>query len=571
VRKKLFYIILTVIIAVNSTFASGKKPFPKNDFGLPFAGSNEIIGTYCELRPNHFHGGLDIRTGGVIGRPVLSVGDGYVSRINISTIGYGKAIYITHPNGYTSVYAHLSEFPASIQWFITKSQYQNQQYEIEIFPEADLIKVKRGETIAYSGNSGASQGPHLHFEIRETKSEAPVNPLLFGVTMEDHIAPSIFDVFLYKRDSLEKVYNGHFPSISLPTSSVQIIKKGKKKKKIFVPVGKHSIAFGSYAFGATMRDYATSMSDNNGVNYVQLYLNDQLIYDCKLEEFMFSQMRMHNNYIDFKRMKQSGTKMHKLFKDNGSTLEFWNESPTDGWFTIDDTIAYHFRIVAKDVYGHSTEKKITLYGSPNGRNVISYIQHNKSASLCYANKDNLISVNQDFKIGVPKNALYSDYQLGYQKNYGINYTIGNTLVPLDKKIDLHFRLSNEFVKYANKFTVFSADGRSYGTELKNQNWAVASVKEFGTYHIVLDTIKPNITPVAINKNGYFSFQVSDGTSGIKDFDFYINGQWVLLEYDIGFIHGRIPNQLISGKHSIELIVRDNRLNEKKFTKIITVP
>jgi hypothetical protein len=320
-----------------------------------------------------------------------------------------------------------------------------------------------------------------------------------------------------------------------------------------------------------MRDYATSMGDNNGVNYVQLYLNDQLIYDCRLEQFMFSQMRMHNNYIDFKRMKQAGTKMHKLFKDNGSTLEFWNESPTNGWFTIDDTIAYNFRIVAKDVYGHSTEKKITLYGSPNGRNVISYIQHSKSASLCYANKDNLIAVNQDFKIGIPKNALYSDYHLGYQKNYGINYTIGNTLVPLDKKIDLHFRLSNEMVKYANKFTVFSADGRSYGTELRNQNWAVASVKEFGTYHIILDTIKPNITPVAINRNGYFSFQVSDGTSGIKDFDFYINGQWVLLEYDIGFIHGRIPNQLISGKHSIELIVRDNRLNEKKFTKIITVP
>jgi hypothetical protein len=145
------------------------------------------------------------------------------------------------------------------------------------------------------------------------------------------------------------------------------------------------------------------------------------------------------------------------------------------------------------------------------------------------------------------------------------------LVPLDKKIDLHFRISNEMVKYANKYTVFSADGRSYGTELRNQNWAVASVKEFGTYHIILDTIKPNITPIAINRNGYFSFQVSDGTSGIKDFDFYINGQWVLLEYDIGFIHGRIPNQLISGKHSIELIVRDNRLNEKRFTRIITVP
>lgn len=570
-KGKILNILFIFCCAVSFVHAADKKPYPKNDFGLPFQGNLEIIGTFCELRPNHFHGGLDIRTGGKIGRPVISVGDGYVSRINISTIGYGKAIYITHPNGYTSVYAHLSEFPASIQWFITKNQYLQQQYEIEIYPEADVLKVKRGELIALSGNSGASQGPHLHFEIRETKTEAPVNPLLFGIKMDDHLAPSVFDVFLYKKDTLEKQYNGHFPSISLATSSVQMVKKGKKKKRIVVPVGKHNIAFGTYAFGATMRDYASSLGDNNGVNYIQLYLNDQLIYDCKLEQFMFSQMRMHNNYIDFKRFKQNGSKLHKLFKDNGSILDFWSDSPTDGWFTIDDTIAYNFKIVVKDVYGNSSVKKISLFGSPNGRNVMTYIQHNSQSHLCYANKDNLITVNQDFKIGIPKNALYSDYRISYQKNYGINYTIGNTLVPLDKKIDLHFRISNEFVKYANKFTVLSADGRSYGTELKNQNWVVASVKEFGTYHIVLDTIKPNITPITLNKNGYFSFQVSDATSGIKDFDFYINGQWVLLEYTPGSIHGRIPTLLPSGKHSIELIVRDSRLNEKKYTKIISVP
>lgn len=548
------------------------QPYPQKDFINPVIGPMEIIGTFCELRPNHFHGGLDIRTNGQIGRPIIAIGDGYISRINISTVGYGKALYITHPNGYTSVYAHLNHFPEKLKWYIEKNQYHLKKFEVELYPEMELIQVKKGEVIAYSGNTGGSQGPHLHFEIRETKTEAPINPLLFGLKMTDYLPPAISNIYLYKKDTAFKTVNGHYPSRELNMYQTTFIKKGKKKVKVVKEIKQFDLAFGEYSFGAYMRDFATSKGDNNGVNYIQLYKDSQLIYDCQIEKFLFSTTRMHNCYIDYHKQINSGIKIHKLFIDNGNLLEFYEKSPSNGWFTINDTMPHEFKIIAKDVNGNRTIKILIIKGNEmNGTKVESNIWLNKQAKYCKADRNNQFFIENKFRITIPENSLYDNYRLNFYKNYGDNITVGNRQVPLDKKMNIAIKLNENQLKISNKLVWCYENGKSFGGSLEN-GWFSAQVKELGSYYLTTDSIKPSITPLVLNKNRYFAFKISDNLSGIKAFDFYINDEWVLLDYESksALVFGYIPNSLEKGINTIKLIVTDERGNKKEFNKSIII-
>ena len=195
--RLLFSLFLIVIIAFSFT-ESGKRSYPQNYFRSPVDHHIKLSGTFGELRPNHLHAGIDIKAkNGKIGQPLYATADGYVSRIKVQSGGYGNVLYINHPNGYTSVYAHLHEFPKAIAKYVKEFQYRRQSFEVEIFPEAERFRFKQGEVVGKLGLSGRSFGPHLHFEIRDTKTEKPINPLLFGIQVADNIAPKLHKLKAY--------------------------------------------------------------------------------------------------------------------------------------------------------------------------------------------------------------------------------------------------------------------------------------------------------------------------------------------------------------------------------------
>ena len=276
-------------------------------FANPVKGYVTCVGSFAELRRNHFHGGLDIRTGGKIGVPLYAAADGFISRINISAWGYGNCLYIDHPVGYTTVYAHINNFSPKIDSWVTAVQYLEELSEIEVYPKKDVIPVKKGELIAYSGNSGGSTGPHLHFEVRKTDTEAPTNPLLFNMDITEKLGPKFLSCYMYPFSTELVQTLGYLPYTYLG-----------------IPNGiTRTVAPGKYAFSARIRDYFQSYGENMGINYLEMLQDDSTIFKMSMEQFTFDQTRALNSIIDYGMYKKTGLMAYRYFRDNGNQLPWY--------------------------------------------------------------------------------------------------------------------------------------------------------------------------------------------------------------------------------------------------------
>ncbi|MBT8223201.1 MAG: M23 family metallopeptidase, partial [Eudoraea sp.] len=322
-------IFTVVLLLLAGPMLLGQSPYPTDVFRPPLDIPLILAGTFGELRSNHFHSGIDIKTQQRQGLPVYAIADGTVTRIKISHWGYGKALYIAHPNGYTSVYAHLQKFSPEIEKYVKEIQYRKKSYEVEIFPDFGEIKVDKDGIVAYSGNTGGSSGPHLHFEIRNSLNEKPTNPLLYGLEVRDATNPSLVSLHAYPLSTDARV-----------NQSNERIQLNFSKQADGTYLADKVKALGTIGFGVNAFDRQDMAANKNGVFEIQQLVNGQVYTDFDFDSFSFSETRYINTLIDYTYFGRNRQRIQRCFKAPGNKLSIYKKLFNDGKIEVKEGLNY---------------------------------------------------------------------------------------------------------------------------------------------------------------------------------------------------------------------------------------
>jgi murein DD-endopeptidase MepM/ murein hydrolase activator NlpD len=537
--------------------------YPKDYFSPPVDIPMELSGNFGELRPNHFHAGFDFKTLQREGIEVHAVADGYVSRIKISTFGNGKAIYITHPNGFTSVYCHLQKPTDAINDYIQKAHYEEQSFEIELFLKPNELIVRKGQTIALSGNTGSSEGPHLHFEFRDSKTEKIINPLLFGFDkyIKDTKKPSVSAVYVYPLDSKTTVNQSKRPlllNLSLQKDGTYLSNK--------------VVANGKIGFGLTAVDYDNVSGNKNGAYKIQAYLNGKPSFGYQFDTYSFDEMRYINALVDYPRYKKTYQRVQKLFMTNPYKLSIIKTDDLNGVVNVLPNLTSVYRIEVSDFFGNLSTISIPI--SFDGATAVVKKETVVSNYFVKVNKDNNFSKNK-ISVFFPAGTFYEDFDINFDVRDDILYLHDDT-VPVHSR----FEISMESDKYndAQKEKVFIADIDSRGRQGYNfttikENLFSTKVRSLGKYTLVVDTTPPTISIAKSIEGKWLSTQktiqlsINDSGSGIKTYNGYLNGNWVLFEYDNKtkrITHNFSDGIVAEGANDLKVVVSDHVGNSTIF-------
>ncbi|MAY83635.1 MAG: peptidase M23 [Flavobacteriales bacterium] len=566
------FLFLSFVIGLSLHSQDFRDKYPQDYFRSPLDIPLYLSGNFAELRSNHFHAGLDIKTQGFEGQKIYAVADGYISRIKVSPYGYGKAIYVTHPNGYTSVYGHLQKYSDKIAELVKEKQYESERFDVHIFPSPFSIPVKKGEIIAYSGNSGGSAGPHLHFEIRETASEHPVNPLFFGFDIKDDIPPQIYKIAIYPLDD-ESYINGANKMKYFQAKGSY----GKYKIDYPYPI----LLQGTFGFGIMAVDRMNSTHNKYGLHNLQLYFDEEKVYEQEINEFAFHEGRYINSHVDYAFYALKGLRFQKNFVDPGNRLRIYKSLVNEGKIVINDEQEHTLKYIASDLYGNEATIEFTIEGKkypaiPKSSDLssakIKFLAHDRSHSF----------IEDEVLVRIPKGLLYDDIYFEYRKEEGTDKTISpiywlhNRFTPLHSYMTVAIRKEGLPSELKSKALIVSTtNGRNWyaeGGSWKGDQLSVRT-RSFGGYAIAIDSTAPSITPVNIypganmNKKWSIQFKIDDDLSGIGSYRAEVDGKWILMDYDAKnrlithYFDGRIG----SGEHELVLKVKDERGNLSTYT------
>jgi len=564
--KKLSATSLLLLCVFSGLFAQGiiqSRQYPQNFFRYPLDLSPVTAGTFGELRPNHFHSGLDFKTNQTTGYPVHAAADGYVSRLRVEYGGFGHAIYITHPNGYTTVYGHIEKFSPEMERLIRDTQYKKQNFEVDFKLQPRVVQVCQGDIIALSGNAGASEGPHLHFEIRDTKTEETINPQLFGLTIPDKIPPTIYAIGIYRLGS--EPFSEQTPRQFLGVSGANGHYHLTKPQVINVS--------GQTGFGITANDVTSASPNHNGIYSVEEKVDGKTVYTFTIERFAFDQTHAINAYIDYPEFLRTRRFVQKCFIPPGSKITLYPQSVNRGVINFNDDALHEVQYIVKDVAGNTSTLNISVKSTPEtGTAHLS----NGAGTLFRYNQVNQFS-NAKVKVIVPQGNLYDDINFTYAMlpqrpgTYSAVHRIHNRYTTINDTYELWIKPDSTIGKYTNKAVILNTDGVCENTTYED-GYLKAKPRTFGDYFVKVDTVAPVIMPINI-KNGAILkkargifCRISDNLSGVKSFSAKIDGVWVLMirDYKTKILTYNFDG-LSPGKHQFELIVTDNKDNTTRFT------
>ncbi len=536
---------------------------PEPRFGAPFDFPLYLSGNFGELRSNHFHGGLDFKTQGVVGKPLLAIADGYISKVTVTPGGYGNALYLTHDNGYTSVHGHLDRFLPEIAALVRQKQYAEQAFAVTLEFSPDEFRFRQGEVVAYAGNTGYSFGPHLHMEIRKTATNEPIDPLPFYKDkITDNIAPRATRIMVYGAPQRGKV------ALSKPLKGATEI-NGRIIVNCQLSIVNCMEAWGRISAAISANDYMNGTHNNYGVRYVRLYVDDRLVSSSDVDRFSFDENRLINSWTDYAEYRRLGRWYMRSAVAENNPLRMLRATD-NGWVTIDEERDYHFRYELEDLYGNRSTYRFVV----RGKRMDIPLRLPNYFYYMDASRDNRFYTN-GFELWLPQGSLFDDVELDYEvlpsesaADYTSHYRLSQTPQPLWHAAEITIPFFEDCDIDPSKLYIARIDGkrRTYCGGTYQYGRITANITELGTYTVCADTIAPKITPIGSTswrKQGRIVCRIADGETGIRDYRGTIDGRWVLFKYSSK--NARLTCDLRAegigpGRHEVEIRVTDLRGN-----------